>query len=394
MADERSAHAALRPHAVVKDEWILKAYDEFPVDVVNVSSQDLRYFSSILSKKEFARRSDSQPVLKRLVSANTISESAELLAPAPFVVREVAARELDGPKTRRVRLAFIGLTETTPPPPAGLKFIDTIEAAKRALPEARKSAEVVIVLAKVSAEEATRIARGVPDIDVMIVGNGVTLEQVFTPPFYVGKTLIAFTPFETRMLGELRFYRNAQGGFTTRPRFITLDEAAVPAHPAAKQLADAASKAEIEAQDESKKLLEDWLANSRPVSNKPPQPGIPAYFVGGAACSQCHLSQYMKWANGPHARATDSLPARSVEFDASCLACHATGAKADRGRNQFMGFQAVQCEQCHGPGSDHAAKPAKGYGRASNMLAGCASCHNPETSPGFNLQTAWEKIKH
>lgn len=394
LSDERNAHSALRPDALVKDDWILKAYDQFPVDVVNVSSQDLRYFAGLFSKGEFARNSDSRPVLKRLVSANTVSESPALVAPSPFIVREVAAREAGGAKTGRVRLAFIGLTEAAPSPPAGLKFIDPAEAAKRTVPEARKNADLVIVLAKVNAEEAARIAKAAPGIDAIIVGNGITLEQVFTPPLYVGKTLVVFTPFETRMIGELRFYRNAQRVFSIKQRFVTLDEASVPADPAAQQLADAASKAEMQAQGESKKLLEDWLASSRSASYKPARAGSPAYLVGGSACSQCHLPQYMKVANGPHARATDPLPARWNEFSASCLACHATGAQAVREGNQFAGLQGVQCEQCHGPGSDHAAKPAKGYGRVPNINAACAACHTPETSPGFDLQAAWEKIKH
>lgn len=361
--------------------------------MVNVASEDLRYFSSLLSKREFARQSQTSPVLKRIVSANTVSESAGLVSPNPFIVREVAAREAQAGTTRRVRLAFIGLTETELAPPTGMRFIDTVEAARRTVPEARRVADVVIVLAKVSTIEAARIARETQGIDVIIAGNGVTLEQVFTPPFYIGKTLVVFTPFETRMLGELRFYLNEQGAFSTRQRFITLDEAMIPADPSAKELADAALRAETEAQGDSKKLLEAWLAASRSLTIKRP-PGASVYYVGGAACSQCHASQYIKWANSPHAHATDPLPARWVEFEAGCLSCHATGGKANSEKNQFAGLQGVQCEQCHGPGSDHAASPAKGYGRVSNMVSACAACHNRETSPGFQLPAAWEKIKH
>jgi hypothetical protein len=400
VADERSAHGRLRPDSIVKSAWVLKAYNQFPVDVVNVSSHDLRYFSSVLAKAEFAGRLEAEPLLGRLVSANTVSESAGFVSPRPFIVREMPSRQ---PGAKPIRVAFIGLTETTPAPPPGFKLIDPAEAARRTVPEARKQTNLVVVLAKVSSQlETARIAREAPGIDVIIDGNSASLEDSFTPPIYVGQTLIVFTPFETRMLGELRFYRSAQGKFTTRQRFIALDEISVPEHPAAKQLVDAAQRAEAGARDNSKKLLDSWLASSLArVTAKSPDgdssrgESSPTY-VSSAACSQCHLAQYMKWTNSAHARATDPLPPRWVEFEAGCLDCHATGAKplSVTSKLEMARFQNVQCEQCHGPASDHIAKPGKGYGRVASMHSACAGCHTPETSPGFDLQQAWELIKH
>jgi hypothetical protein len=397
MSDERSAHAGLRPDVVVKDDWVLKAYEQTNVDVVNVSSHDLRYFSRLLAKNEFSRRAGSEPLLERLVSANTVSDSPAIVSPRPYVVREVPSR---AGGERKLRVAFIGLTERMPAPPPGFKLIDPAEAARRTLPEARKTADVVVALAKVSSEEAARIAREAPGIDVFIAGNSVSLEQAFTPPFYVGQTLVVFTPFETRMLGELRFYRHAQGRFTTRQRFIVLDEITIPEDPAAKKVVDASAAAESQARSNSKQLLEDWLARSRGRASDRPD------FVGGssenstyvtsAACSQCHTAQYIKWANSAHAHATDPLPPRSEEFEMTCLECHATGYKPAIANSTpaFVGFQNVQCEQCHGPGSKHAAKPAKGYGRVADMKIACAGCHNPEINPGFDVHAAWEKVKH
>ncbi len=397
MSDERSAHERLRPDAVAKDDWVLKAYEQTYVDVVNVSSHDLRYFSSMLAKPEFTRRAASEPLLERLVSANTVSESPAVLSPRPFIVREVPSRVAGASKP--VRIAFIGLTETLPAPPPDFKLIEPAEAARRTVPEARKAADVVVALAKVSAEEAARIAREAPGIDVIIAGNSVSLEQSFTPPFYVGQTLVVFTPFETRMLGELRFYRGDQGKFTTRQRFIVLDEIAISEDPAAKKFVDAAASAEGQALDNSKKLLDAWLASSRGRGGARRELGsssksAPVFYVTSSACNQCHAVQFMKWANSAHAHATDPLPPRAAEFEMSCLECHATGSKVGTDQQTFAIFQNVQCEQCHGPGSIHVAKPTKGYGRVADMKAACVGCHDSEASPGFNIQVAWEKIKH
>jgi cytochrome c554/c'-like protein len=384
----------------VKNDWVFKAYSQFAVDVANISSHDLRYISTALEKAEFARRVAAEPLLDRLVSANTVSEAAGLVAPHPFIVREIPSRH---PGAKPVRVAFIGLTETTPAAPPGFKFVDPAEAARRIVPEAKKQANLVVVLAKVTShQEVARIAREAPGIDIIIDGNSPGLEESFTPPVYVGQTLVVFTPFETRMLGELRFYRNAQGKFTTKQRFIVLDEILIPEDPAAKQLVDAATRAEADARNNSKTLLENWLASSRTrVTDKSPnressKSGSSPAYVTSAACSQCHLGQYMKWTNSAHAHATDPLPPRWNEFEASCLECHATGYRRASVTNKLevAGLQNVQCEQCHGPGSEHAAKPAKGYGRVASMQSACASCHTSVTSPAFDLQAAWAKIKH
>lgn len=399
LSDERSAHGRLRPDVVVKNDWVMKAYGQFPVDVVNVSSHDLRYFADALVQTEFARRSKSDPILNRLVSANTVSDSPAIVAPRPFIIREVPARQ-NGEKPLRV--AFIGLTETTPAAPPGLKLTDPVEAAKRTVPEARKNADVVVVLAKASASEAARIAREAPGIDVIIAGNAETVAESFTPPLLAGATLIAFTPFEARMLGELRFYRNAQGKLSTKQRFIALDEILVPEDPAAKQVVEAAASAESGARSNSKTLLEAWLASSRMRITHPP-PGSDSSkgessptFVAAGACSQCHVAQYLKWSNSPHAHATDPLPPRAYEFETSCLDCHATGAKPASAAVTAVTarLQGVQCEQCHGPGSEHVAKPGKRYGRVADMRTACVGCHTSETSRDFDLQAAWAKIKH
>src|SRR5215208_1366898 len=134
LVDERGAHDWLRPDVIAKDEVVFKSYDQFPVDIANISSHDLRYISALLEKSVHARRAESQPMLKRIVSANTVVESPDLVAPQPFMVREIAGRQVNGAATKSVRVAFVGLTEAESPAPRGFKHIDAIEAARRAVP--------------------------------------------------------------------------------------------------------------------------------------------------------------------------------------------------------------------------------------------------------------------
>ena len=395
-ADDRSTHGRLRPDAVTKNQWVVKSYSEFAADVLNVSSHDLRYIAA--ARSEITRNKDVEPFFDRLVSANTVDAQTGSQIVRPFIVREVASRQAGA---KPLKIAFVGLTEITPDAPRGLKFLDPVDAAKRTVPEARKVSDIVIVLAKIrSQQDIARIAREAPGIDFILDGNSGSLEEVFTPPVQVGSTLVAYTPFETRMLGELRVYRGTQGKFTSKVRFVTLDEILVPEDPAAKQLVAAAATAETETRNNSAKNLESWLTRSRqrviqPYAGSLRADSSPA-LVTSSACSQCHTAQYLEWSKSAHAHATDPLPSRALEFEEGCLDCHATGAKFGASTNKLENarLQNVQCEQCHGPGGNHVAKPDKGYGRIANMLMVCASCHTNETSPGFDLQTAWARIKH
>ena len=386
-ASEGNVHGALRPDVQVKDDWILKSYDDFKVDIINVASPDLRYVSTLLAKPESISRAGAQPAIKRLISANTTSEATTAMSLPPFIVRDLPGR--DGAKP--VRVAFVGLTDAGETTPSGFKINDAVETARRVVPEARKQADVVIVLGYLKPESASRLATQVAGIDAIIASNSQTDGAYFTPPQSAGQTLILFTPYETRMLGELRAYREASGKYSLRTRFITLDET-FPNDAAALPLVDAAREAEENTRSQSKKTLEGWLETSRGVK---PADGAIAAYASSRACAQCHQAQYIQWANSGHAHATDKLPPRWVEFETSCLNCHATGQRTDAaGKVELAKLQSVQCEQCHGPGGEHVQKPGKGYGQISNAQALCISCHTMEASPKFDFQSAWAKIKH
>lgn len=375
----------------IKNEHVLKAYERFQVDAVNLSSRDLGFISKMMSERASAQGSARPPLFERMVSASIVSESRDKIAPQPFIVREVPDRQN---QAKSIRIAFLGLTAIEPAPRAGFKVADPIESARRHLPEAKKRADIVIALAHISTAQAALLARQVPGIDVIIAGNG----EIFTSPIMMGKTLIVFTPFETRKVGELRFYRDSKGALSIRDRYIVLDEA-IPDDPAATLFIAAADEAENAARAGSKKLLEEWAASTNRIRNRPrndPSEKNESAYISSSACYQCHAEQYLKWANSAHARASGPVVLKPAEFDSSCLDCHATGLRKGAWMKASDGpqLQNVQCEECHGPGGEHAAKPAKGYGLIRDVKASCGGCHTPYTSPGFDFQTYWEKIRH
>lgn len=99
--------------------------------------------------------------------------------------------------------------------------------------------------------------------------------------------------------------------------------------------------------------------------------------VGPETCKACHPSAYEAWLATPHARARESLPARSRN-DAACLSCHAPDAED--------GLAGVSCEACHGAGRLYAAPYVMRDEELSRALGlqdpgekTCVACHTDAT---------------
>ncbi len=147
-------------------------------------------------------------------------------------------------------------------------------------------------------------------------------------------------------------------------------------------------------------------------------------YVGVTMCSVCHKTekqgkQFDIWKSTAHAGAFKTLQspkadeiakAKGLTVKASeapeCLECHATGYKADKSLTAALKIEdGIQCESCHGPGSDYKSIPvmkdtAKAKAAGLILAKGdpklCTQCHNSK-SPSykeFKYQEAWEKIKH
>jgi hypothetical protein len=148
-------------------------------------------------------------------------------------------------------------------------------------------------------------------------------------------------------------------------------------------------------------------------------------FIGAESCGICHKTekqgnQLSIWKNSQHAKAFETLKTEKADQIAAkkgfkkaaaktweCLKCHVTGYNLDATQlgKKFKVEDGVQCETCHGAGSDYKdMKVMKNKELAvknglivhENIEEFCKSCHNPE-SPTFvkmDFNEAWKKIAH
>jgi nitrate/TMAO reductase-like tetraheme cytochrome c subunit len=148
-------------------------------------------------------------------------------------------------------------------------------------------------------------------------------------------------------------------------------------------------------------------------------------YIGVESCGMCHKTEKMGrqlqiWKESKHSNAFETLKTErsanivkrlglstSATESPECLKCHASGYNVDNSLigQKFKIEDGVQCETCHGPGSDYKDMKImkdrnlavqKGLIVFENIETYCITCHNVEspTYIGFNFEEAWNKIKH
>ncbi len=151
-------------------------------------------------------------------------------------------------------------------------------------------------------------------------------------------------------------------------------------------------------------------------------------YVGARACAQCHEgkaagNQYSHWLTTAHSKAWATLATPEAKVMARlsgipdeperapvCLGCHATAADSESWERDpgFRLEDGVQCEKCHGPGSEYMDKKVM-QDREASRRAGlrkfskrdCAVCHYVKGShaavhrrPQLDVDAAWKALAH
>ena len=158
--------------------------------------------------------------------------------------------------------------------------------------------------------------------------------------------------------------------------------------------------------------------------HEPPtvQPSPGPKYVGAIECGKCHRGPemdyaYSKWGLSRHAQAYTTLSTEEAKELAlkegvtenpqtaeECLLCHTTGAGEPAGRflETFDSAQGVQCESCHGPGSEYmsqavmldpVASSHSGLQEVSRET--CKTCHTENIhGKSVDLDLGWKNIEH
>jgi hypothetical protein len=147
-----------------------------------------------------------------------------------------------------------------------------------------------------------------------------------------------------------------------------------------------------------------------------------ATYVGVATCKMCHKGeakgkQFEIWEGSAHAGAYTALASEKAKEAGAklgiddpqksdkCLKCHTTAFGVDAAMlgPKFVKEEGVQCEACHGPGSNYKSMSImkdKSLAIKNGLILPdekvCVTCHNDQspTFKGFDYATYFAKIAH
>jgi len=354
---------------------MMDAFQELGLDAFNVGEADLDGGIGFLTA---LMRGAGIPA----VSANLVSIDTGRPWFPPFTV--ITPRTADGTVLPGPKVAVVGFTEPakyeilTTPDGSKVHFVDPAKIAPDVIPEARKAADAVIVLANFGAGTAHRVADATSGID-LIIGNDQRIEDPLRDD--ADGVPIVLTGVLGKRTIRIDFRRDAAGGWTTAFTITELDEH-VPEDPAARDLMDGFDR-----------IL---AARTRDRAEaRTPDPHEPKY-LGSAACRSCHSSEYDVWSASRHAHAWEPLRSSSNAMNPLCIGCHSTGYLRPNGFFIEAGqpnLVSVGCESCHGAGGAHVEEPEK-----KRMLKGeektCRGCHTSGQTPDFDFEAFWSRIRH
>jgi hypothetical protein len=346
------------------------AMNEMGYDALNVGELDVALGPRLLAN--MAERATFP-----IISANLADAKGERFLPAYTALE----REVGG---KKLRIAVIGVLSNrvrdylAKQPGMEIKVLDAEQALGTALARLKNKADLRIVLAHASADEAIAWVEKYPEIDVVL--NSHDANRPAENKQSSDKCIVLNTAKDGQYLARLDI--SLDPSFAKVSHKLTVLELSdtVPDSPVIRRILDSSKKM----------MIEQGLM--KPDAAKLTSGG---YYIGSKRCGECHPEEFKVWAASYHAKSFAPLENQKKQTDPACLRCHATGYRFFTG---FVGLKetrllaSVGCETCHGVGSNHALNPTKTFGKTRR--SDCKSCHDKQNSPRFDYASYRKKIAH
>lgn len=355
--------------------FMLQAMKLLGTDAVSISDKELRFGKSFLVAN--VKSSGLQ-----VVSANIWDKQTKKTLMPPYVIKKVGT----------VKVGIFGLTTDKAdmgPARDSITVEEPTAAAKRTVTALRKQgATVIVLLSQLGKVESEDLVTAVDGIDVVVVGRNVPLLQKGRmikntvacyggeQGQYIGRTIVTLDAARKMATGENdTFMLGAEVG--EKPEILSL----------VKSFEDAFN--EKLRQEEKKKAAAQSAA---PTSGQ--AEASVDHYMGAEVCGRCHQAELAQYKTTSHARAWETLVDLKKDARPDCIPCHVVGFK------QPGGFQTgddgarlgdVQCENCHGMGTQHESFPAQSRRITEST---CVTCHDPSNSPTFSFAVYQPHILH
>ncbi|MES2792219.1 MAG: multiheme c-type cytochrome [Planctomycetota bacterium] len=293
---------------------------------------------------------------------------------------------------------------------------DPITSTKAVLEKMKaEKPDLLVLLSYSKVDETKALATAVPGFDAIITAGGP--EEPIDTTEQVGKSILVQVGGKGKHVAILGYYPDDPKQ-KLKYELINLDRFRFKNLPRMEQL-----MAEFQERLTDENLSESEKRIAHDSGNE---------YVGAQKCGECHKKAFAKWKTTKHAQAYESLITGRPDYegkwvarnhDMECLACHVTGWDPREVVPFETGFVSLektphlkgqQCENCHGPGSDHVKQEElfKKTRRAQDPLlikarqkihldeamvqkeTGCYKCHDGDNSPKFKFADYYKLISH
>jgi len=378
LVDAGDVTAGPRAWEVLELEYLLKGYEQMGYHAVNAGHREASLGREGLLKLK--------AVFANLLSANLADERGQPVL-APYRIVSLP----DGTKVGV--LGILDDKSSGSEPGKGLKVLPPHDAIGRYLPEIKRQAGFIVLLAFADEEKMKEIAERFYEINVIVGGK---VMQPSATPLIVNKSLITFITDKGKAVGRLDLQSASGGRLAHTNSIVMLND----------DFKDDAEMAKLIVQYKAKLKELDFV----PAAHKDDEEGLSLItaerskdankYVGAENCRSCHPKAYETWTNSKHAHAFHTLEEKGYETNPRCLECHTIGYLASDGylnAKLTPHLKDVSCESCHGRGDHHVKFHSKQNTALKNVgfkKVNCVGCHNPDNSAKFELNSYWAKIVH
>jgi hypothetical protein len=269
---------------------------------------------------------------------------------------------------------------------------DNLESTAR---ELKKKCDVVALVCYTDVNNPEPVARRVNGlVDVMILGG---VNSPWMTPRREGGVTIGNSGDRGRHIARFDLLLNKERKVVATDYQVVVLGHDLPVDPAVTALMD-----EFKAEQDRvrlanlEKLRQTKLASLGIDPASLPGADSPLAFVGEKECRDCHVEEHASWRQSMHGRTFSDL-IRNRESEQEMKVKRAvTGWMETTGyvdRRESSHLYNVQCESCHGRGSEHVRTKGGALETLVKPETTCLRCHSPEQTPNFDL-AAGLKMAH
>jgi 2',3'-cyclic-nucleotide 2'-phosphodiesterase (5'-nucleotidase family) len=351
-----------------QSEFLAEMTGEMGYDAIGLGERDLNYGLPFL--KEMMEKYDLP-----FTNANVKdSDSGELILPEYLIVERNGIKYgIAGVLGTNQRILTMSAEDDA------FQVDEPVATMRELIPRMREEVDTIILLSHLGEQMTEALIKEVTGIDMCIVGHtsrSIKSERI------INDTAVFAAAFEGRYIGRANLFVDDADG-----RVMAIDVGITALNEKVANDEDMLGRVEQHKQD-----LIDFKTSKR--AEYPRTMGSEKEsFLGERACMSCHEDAWKVYLDSSHRSAFATIRNKGQSFEPECLSCHTTGYRHQNGYSDVSPFNKlsnVQCEACHGYGSEH-ARDGKWIQQAKDS---CTMCHDQENSPEFDYATYWEKIKH